>query len=51
MRTRAFRIAVLAFAVLALAAGSVRAATNNGTARNDTLLGGARADKDLRQGR
>ncbi len=35
----------LAIAVLALAAGSVWAATINGTAGNDTLRGGARADK------
>lgn len=40
-----FALAALAFAVLALAAGSVWAATINGTARNDTLRGGARADK------
>ena len=40
-----FGVAVLAFAVLALAAGSVWAATINGTARNDTLRGGAGADK------
>lgn len=36
---------MLAFAVLALAAGSVWAATISGTARNDTLRGGAGADK------
>lgn len=42
---RTLRTAALAFALLALAAGSVRAATINGTARNDTLGGGARADK------
>jgi hemolysin type calcium-binding protein len=40
-----FALAALAFAVLALAAGSVWAATINGTAGNDTLRGGARADK------
>ena len=42
---RTFRTAALALAVLALAAGSVWAATINGTARNDALRGGARADK------
>ena len=42
---RTFRTAVLAFALLALAAGSVWAAAINGTSRNDTLRGGARADK------
>ena len=36
---------MLAFVILALAAGSVWAATVQGTARNDTLRGGARADK------
>ena len=44
MTRRTFLTAGLAFAVLALA-GSVWAATINGTARNDTLRGGARADK------
>jgi hypothetical protein len=39
-----FRIAVLVPAVLAFAAGSVLAATINGTTRHDTLRGGARAD-------
>ena len=38
------RGSVLSFALLCLAAGSVWAATINGTARNDTLRGGARAD-------
>jgi hypothetical protein len=38
-------VAALAFSALTLAAGSVWAATINGTARNDTLRGGARADK------
>jgi hemolysin type calcium-binding protein len=42
---RPFRISALAVAVFALAAGSVWAATINGTARNDTLRGGARADR------
>jgi hypothetical protein len=40
-----FRVAALTLAVFALAAGSVWAATINGTARNDTLRRGARADK------
>jgi RTX calcium-binding nonapeptide repeat (4 copies) len=40
----AARIGVLSFAVLSLAAGSVWAATINGTAGNDTLRGGPRAD-------
>ena len=35
---------MLSCAVLSLAAGSIWAATINGTARNDTLRGGARAD-------
>ncbi len=41
----AARIGVLSIAVLFLAAGSLWAATINGTARNDTLRGGARADQ------
>ena len=41
----AARIGVLSVAVLFLAAGSVWAATINGTARNDTLRGGPRADQ------
>ena len=45
MTRRTFRTAALAITLLALAAGSVSAATINGTARNDTLRGGARADK------
>ena len=45
MTRTTFRIAAFAVTVLALAAGSVWAATINGTARNDTLRGGARADK------
>jgi hypothetical protein len=43
-RRRTLRATAFAFAVLVLAAGSVRAATINGTPRNDTLRGGARAD-------
>jgi hypothetical protein len=42
--TSTFRIPLLAVAVLTVGAGSVWAATINGTARNDTLRGGARAD-------
>ena len=45
MTRSAFRVAALAIALLALAAGSVWAATINGTRRNDTLRGSARADK------
>jgi hemolysin type calcium-binding protein len=44
------RVAALALALLALAAGSVWAATINGTARNDTLRGGAGADKIFGKG-
>jgi hypothetical protein len=42
---RTFRTAALVTTLLAVATGSVWAATVNGTARNDTLRGGARADK------
>lgn len=45
MTIRTFRIGTLSFALLGLAAGSVWAATINGTERNDTLRGGALADK------
>jgi Ca2+-binding RTX toxin-like protein len=44
MTRPAARLGVLSFAVLFLAAGSVWAATINGTARNDTLRGSPRAD-------
>ena len=44
MTRRAAWIGALSCAVLSLTAGSVWAATVNGTARNDTLRGGARAD-------
>jgi hypothetical protein len=47
---RTLGIAVLLFALLALAASSVWAATINGTARGDTLRGGARADKIFGKG-
>ena len=42
---RTLRTTALAFALLALAAGSAWAATINGTARNDALRGSASADK------
>ena len=45
MTGSAARIGVLFFAVLFFAAGSLWAATINGTSRNDTLRGGAGGDK------